>query len=829
MFDSAAKQTEENQVAEHITVRGLVQGVGFRPTVWRLAHVHNICGTIINSGDGVEIWAQGTAQDLRNFVLAISEEPPPLSQIFEIERKPSSVEAALSDFQIGESQSTAIHTGVLPDAASCEACMAETLDPFARRFRYPFTNCTHCGPRLSISENIPYDRANTTMSGFEMCGECRAEYEDPSDRRFHAQPIACYKCGPKAWLERADGKPFTAEAFTMLDEVDAACTLIQRGFIVAIKGLGGFQLACDATNETAVARLRELKHRERKPFALMVRDIDVAREHCDVDPADEALLRHYAAPIVVVPRRSEPSSKSDRMKTLNGTAFQPETSDVGGEVAASVATGVNTLGIMLPNTPLHLLLLRRMPRPIVLTSGNLSDEPQCIDNDEARLRLGKIADYFLMNDRPIAQRMDDSVVKMMAGEPRILRRARGYAPAPIKLPKGFENSPPVLAYGGELKNTFCLLSDGRAIVSQHIGDLEDAATQADYRHNLGLYETLYQHRPTTLVCDLHPEYLSSKLARERSEENLIPLIETQHHHAHITACLAENEAPIDAKPVIGVALDGIGFGDDGTFWGGEFLLADYRSYKRLATFKPVAMIGGGQAIKEPWRNTHAHLMAEMGWPRFVLNYSELELFAFLDKKPREILDGMIAKELNSPLASSCGRLFDAVAAAVGIAREHAAYEGQGAVELEAIVDEKTLLDEDEALAYPFAIPRLKESNLPYVEPYAMWQALLGDLILKTPVPIMAARFHKGLAKIIVQMVEKLQKYETGENETRTVALSGGVWQNKVLLEEVVRRLQEKEFTVLTHRNIPTNDGGLSLGQATIAAARLINGDNKLCA
>ncbi len=819
MFDSATKQVEESEIAERIKVHGLVQGVGFRPAVWRLAKEFNIRGSVMNNGNGVEITAQGSANDLDIFVSAISLQAPPLSRINNIERAKIELSANLLDFQIAESETTEIHTGIVPDAASCEACKAETLDPFARRFRYPFTNCTHCGPRFSIIQNIPYDRANTTMSGFEMCTDCRAEYEDPADRRFHAQPIACYKCGPKAWLERADGKPFTAEAFTMLDEVDAACTLIQRGFIVAIKGIGGFQLACDATNEDAVERLRDLKHRERKPFALMVRDLAVAKEHCDISEAEEALLNDHAAPIVIVPRLQDPRSKTDPVKTLNATAFQPETSDVGGDVADTVAPGVNTLGVMLPNTPLHLLLLRRMPRPIVLTSGNLSDEPQCIDNEDARARLGNIADYFLMHDRPIPQRVDDSVVKIMAGEPRILRRARGYAPAPMQLPHGFENAPPVLAYGGELKNTFCLLADGKAIISQHIGDLEDAATQADYRHNLQLYETLYEHKPAALVCDLHPEYLSSKLARERSEKTAVRLIETQHHHAHIAACLAENNISLEAKPMIGIALDGIGFGDDGTFWGGEFLLADYLSYKRLAVFKPVAMIGGEQAIKEPWRNTYAHLIAEMGWPRFALNYADLELFAFLDKKPREILEGMITKQVNSPMASSCGRLFDAVAAAVGIAREHAAYEGQGAVELEAIVDEKALHDEDEMLAYPFAIPRLEESNLPYIEPYAMWQALLGDLILKTPIPVISARFHKGLAKIIVQMVEKLSRYETGEDEAKTVALSGGVWQNKILLEEVIRRLREKEFEVLTHRNVPTNDGGLSLGQAVIAAAQ----------
>ena len=826
MLDSATLQVEGSEIAERITVDGLVQGVGFRPTVWRLAKEFNIRGSILNNGNGVEIIAQAARDDMDNFVSSISKQAPLLSRINDIQRTKIELSADLFDFEIAGSEATEIHTGIVPDAASCEACKAETLDPFARRFRYPFTNCTHCGPRLSIIQNIPYDRATTTMGGFEMCADCRAEYEDPADRRFHAQPIACYKCGPKAWLERADGKPFTAEAFTMLDEVDAACTLIQRGFVVAIKGIGGFQLACDATNEEAVARLRKLKHRERKPFALMVRDLDVAKEHCDISEAEEQLLNSPAAPIVIVKTACGSGRLSDESKEIdNNEVHDPQLKPpaiAGGtdRIASSVAPGIQTLGVMMPNTPLHLLILRRMPRPIVLTSGNLSDEPQCIDNDEARTRLSKIADYFLMNDRPIAQRVDDSVVKIMDGEPRILRRARGYAPAPMQLPKGFEGAPPILAFGGELKNAFCLLREGKAIISQHIGDLEDAATQADYRHNLQLYETLYQHKPAALVCDMHPEYLSTKLARERSEQIGIPLVETQHHHAHMASCLAENNVPLDAKPVIGIALDGIGFGDDGTFWGGEFLLADYRSYKRLATFKPVGMIGGERAIKEPWRNTYAHLMAEMGWPRFALNYAELELFAFLDKKPHEILDGMLTKQINSPLASSCGRLFDAVAAAVGIAREHAAYEGQGAVELEAIVDEKTLREEDELLAYPFSIPRLKESNLPYIEPYAMWQALLGDLILKTPVPVMSARFHKGLAKIVVQMVEKLSCYETGEDETKTVALAGGVWQNKVLLEEVDRRLHEKEFEVLTHRHVPTNDGGLSLGQATIAAARL---------
>ncbi len=816
-MESVALKTEET-IAERITVRGLVQGVGFRPTVWRLAQDFNICGSVSNNGEGVEIYACGNIGDIDDFIGALKKESPKLSRMDQVTRESTEILPNIRDFRITESEQTSIRTSVVPDATVCEDCRAETLDPFARRFRYPFTNCTNCGPRLSIIENIPYDRENTTMRGFDMCAECRSEYEDPADRRFHAQPVACYKCGPKVWLERPDGKAIPVDAFTMLDETDAVCTLIQRGSIVAIKGNGGFQLACDATNEETVARLRELKHRERKPFALMARDLQMAREYCEISDEEAEILRSPAAPIVILERVRHPKPKAQRQDEKEIVRFRAEPSDASLAIAGSVAPGVTTLGFMLPNTPLHHLILRRMARPIVLTSGNLSDEPQCINNDQAVSRLGQIAEYFLMHDRPVAQRVDDSVVKFMAGEPRVLRRARGYAPAPIVLPKGFENSPPVLAFGGELKNTFCLLSGGKAIVSQHIGDLEDAATFGDYRQNLKLYETLYQHEPKTLACDLHPEYLSSKLAREQAEKLGLPLVETQHHHAHIAACLAENNISIDARPVIGVALDGLGFGDDGTFWGGEFLLADYSSYKRLATFKPVVLIGGEQAIKEPWRNTYAQLIAEMGWARFALNYADLELFTFLDQKPREILDGMINKQINSPLASSCGRLFDAVAAAIGIARENAFYEGQGAVELEAMVDEKTLLEEDELLAYPFAIPRLKESNLPYIEPYAMWQALLGDLILQAPAPVMAARFHKGLAKIIVEMIEKLSLYESGDEPAKTVALSGGVWQNKVLLEEVTRRLNEKEFEVFTHRDLPTNDGGLSLGQAMIASA-----------
>lgn len=785
---------ETSERAERIVVRGLVQGVGFRPTVWRSAQHHGLRGTVANDGDGVVIHVSGEACALEDFVTALRTDPPPLARIDEIVRGPCEITIYADDFRIVESRATHVTTGVLPDAATCSECLHEIFDPFSRRYRYPFTNCTHCGPRLSIIEAIPYDRARTTMAHFRMCPSCTSEYGDPQDRRFHAEPTACHACGPRVWIERADGKAVAVHAYTMMDDVDAACTLLQRGHIAAIKGLGGFQLACDATHGAAVARLRELKRRGGKPFALMARDAGVIRRYAEASDEELALLASAAAPIVLLRAAAE-------------------------RLPESVAPGVATLGFMLPNTPLHHLLLKRMTRPIVLTSGNLSDEPQCIANGDARQRLGGIAEFFLMHDRDIACRVDDSVVAVSAGEARILRRARGYAPAPLRLPAGFETAPPVLGMGGELKNTFCLLREGKAILSHHMGDLEDAYTFADYESSLRRYQALFEFSPAVIAIDAHPEYLSSKHGRDLAETQGRTLIQVQHHHAHIAACMAENGLPLDSAPILGVALDGLGYGADGTFWGGEFLRANYRDFTRLATFKPVAMPGGELAVYEPWRNTYAHLMAEMGWAHFTMNYAELDLHDFLVKQPRALLDDMIKKGVNSPPASSCGRLFDAVAAACGILRESVSYEGEAAIRLEALVDEKTLEEEDEILAYPFSIPRLNGNNLPYIEPFAMWQALLGDLILKTPVPVIAARFHKGLAIVIVRMVDKLSRYESVEEPVRTVALSGGVFQNAVLMEQVVKRLRALDFTVLTHRQAPTNDGGLALGQAAVAAAR----------
>jgi hydrogenase maturation protein HypF len=460
-----------------------------------------------------------------------------------------------------------------------------------------------------------------------------------------------------------------------------------------------------------------------------------------------------------------------------------------------------------------------MGRPIVLTSGNLANEPQAINDDEVRTRLCGMAEYLLTHDRPISQRVDDSVVRIAAGEARVLRRARGYAPAPLRLPPGFDSSMNVLAYGGELKNTLCLVRDGQAMLSHHIGDLGDAATLADYQGALARYTALFTHEPHVLAADRHPEYRSSKLAREHASERGLPLVEVQHHHAHIASCLLENAVPLEHPPVIGVALDGLGYGDDGTFWGGEFFIADYRSARRVGTFKPVALLGGVQAILEPWRNTYAHLLAEMGWARFATNYGELDLYRFLEAQNRSALDAMIARGINSPLASSCGRLFDAVAAAIGLCRERAHYEGQGAVELEALVDAQSLNAADELLDYPFAIPRFKGSDLMYIEPLAMWQALLGDLVLDTPITVMATRFHRGLAKTIATLVAKIRERDGNDASLNTVALSGGVFQNAVLLSLVEAHLKRLGFDVLTHRAVPANDGGIALGQSAVAMAR----------
>ncbi|PCI19448.1 MAG: carbamoyltransferase HypF, partial [Piscirickettsiaceae bacterium] len=616
---STIKGTSASLDAEQIRVTGIVQGVGFRPNVWRLANELSLVGDVINDSQGVVINVWGQAETINCFIKKLKDDVPPLARIDLITRTALDIQQVPDEFSIKASKQNSIQTHVTPDAAVCTECMADTLDPFGRRYRYALTNCTHCGPRFSIVEAIPYDRKNTSMKAFEQCDECTEEYQGPENRRFHAQPNACYMCGPTIKLERVDGNPSCMETLTQLDDVDAACTVLQNGGILAVKGIGGFHLACDATNAETVQRLRDAKQRYKKPFALMARDTDVIKRYALITEHEAVLLRSAEAPIVVLQKT-----------TLPPPGIKREFGAVEGErendliaIADDVAPGQDSLGFMLPYTPMHHLMLRRMNRPIIFTSGNRSDEPQVISNEDVANRLGDIVEYVLWHDRDIVNRVDDSVVRIVKDKPRLLRRARGYAPAPIPLPPGFEDAPELLAMGSELKNTFCLIKNGNAILSQHIGDVENAMTYEDYKNNLSLYENLYEHVPSKIIIDAHPEYLSSKYGKQIAEEKQLDLLTVQHHHAHIASCMAENNYPLNGPAVLGVALDGLGFGDDDTLWGGEFLLADYIGYERLGTFKPTAMLGGTMAMREPWRNTFAHLMAELGWSELKMNFAEL--------------------------------------------------------------------------------------------------------------------------------------------------------------------------------------------------------------
>ncbi len=672
--------TGSHERALRIRIEGLVQGVGLRPTVWRLAQRLGLRGTVGNDGQGVLVHVCGAGDALASFVYGLRQEAPPLARIERIDPQDAEPLPLDAGFTILPSNHGGAHTGVAPDAASCAACVAEVFDPSQRRYRYPFTNCTHCGPRLTIVLGIPYDRASTTMRAFTLCAACRAEYDEPADRRFHAQPIACAHCGPRAWLVAADGTNVAASELGTQDVCDSVGSLLQNGAIVAIKGLGGFQLACNATDASAVDRLRARKHRDHKPFALMARSVDQIRRFCSVDAQEESLLCGPTAPIVLLRRRADAPALAD-----------------------GVAPGLRTLGFMLPNTPLHHLVLQHAEHPIVLTSGNRSGEPQQIDNRLALQQLGAIADYFLLHDRDVARRVDDSVQRVFAGQAQVLRRSRGMAPAPIRLPSGFGAAPPILALGGEHKNSFCLLRGSEAIVSHHIGDLQDAYTYADFQRSVQDYLQLFEHHPALLAVDRHPEYLSGKFARAwagGAGDVAIHRVEVGHHHAHIAACLADNGVPLDAPAVIGIAMDGLGYGENSELWGGEFFLADYRHCRRLATLRPIALLGGAQAMREPWRNTYAHLMACIGWPELVQRHGALDLVRRLDAKPRALLDGMLRGGVNSAPASSCGRLFDAVAAACGQCFERSDYEGEAAITFEALADAHALEHERRCARLP---------------------------------------------------------------------------------------------------------------------------------
>lgn len=762
-------------------IKGLVQGVGFRPFVWRIAHQENITGSVLNDGEGVLIEAFASASKLVRLEQRLAAEAPPLSRIDTVECWPIA-ELPPSGFSILASRAGSISTGIVADAATCEQCLAEVRDPRARRAGYAFTNCTHCGPRLSIVRAIPYDRANTSMAPFSLCRDCETEYANPADRRYHAEPIVCPACGPRLWLEDGTG------ARVCEDPLAEAARLIASGLIVAIKGLGGFHLACDGTCEEAVARLRARKRRDAKPLAVMVRDLDMARAVAQLSEQEAALLCSSAAPIVLL-----------------------EVLENGLKLAPSISPGVRRVGLMLPSTPLHHLLLAAAMRPLVMTSGNLSSEPQCTANGDALIRLADIADAWLLHDRDIANRLDDSVLRVDRCGPTLLRRARGYAPEPLRLHGDFQKLPATLAVGGELKSTFAFLRDGAATLSQHIGDLEDARTRDEYLAALDLYRGLFAFTPEVVAVDLHPDYASTRIGEVMAQDAAASLMRVQHHHAHLAACLAENGIGIeDAErdPALGIILDGTGLGTDGTIWGGELLLGGYRAFERVGHLSPVALPGGEKSVREPWRNAYAHLARALGRD-WIERSPELPIARYLATKSLATLDAALMRRLNAPLASSTGRLFDAVAAALDVCMDRQSYEGQAGMMLEALAEPLIGTERN----YPFALTW--DGSRLIIDPAPMWRNLIADLMNDAVPAQISARFHVGLIEALTTAVAQI----ACTRPVRHVVLSGGVFANRLLLEGLTDRLNEAGFRVLHHHRVPANDGGLALGQACIAAAR----------
>ena len=751
-----------------VAVWGVVQGVGFRPFVYCLAHQYSLQGWVRNTSGNVEIEVEGDEKNIRGFLTDLEAKAPPMAHIEKVEVSFFPAKD-IGGFKILTSQSEAGQYQLIsPDIATCEDCRRELLCSTDRRYRYPFTNCTNCGPRFTIIEDIPYDRAKTTMHRFKMCPRCQQEYDDPLNRRFHAQPNACPDCGPNLEIVDGAGNPVASD-----DVIRTAGNFLKAGKILALRGLGGFQLACDATNGEIVDLLRKRKRRLAKPFAVMVATMEDVARHCLLSPGERRLLKSPECPIVLLRWRHSSSN-----------------------ISASVAPNLKYIGMMLPYTPLHHLLLKETGQPLVMTSGNLSEEPIAKDNGEALVRLKGIADYFLLHNRDIYARYDDSVY-IVDEVPRPIRRARGYAPYPIFLSFKSEQ---VLACGAEEKNTFCLTKDEHAFLSQHIGDMENEETLEHFEHTIELYKRLFRVEPRVIACDMHPEYLSTKYARQIGTEYGLSLVPVQHHHAHIASCLAENKV---TGPVIGVALDGTGYGSDGTIWGGEFLLADLSSFRRAGHLEHVPLPGGVAAIKKPYRMALSYLYTLLGDD---LPLAGLPL-ADLEPGEVEIVRKQLERGINSPLTSSAGRLFDAVSALAGV-RGEIDYEAQAAIELEMAAPDK--VEDFEGESYPFAI--IEEQGVRVVRLAGLISSVARDVRAGVPVPIVSARFHHTVAQIITGMCRAIAE----ESGIKEVALSGGVFQNRLLLKLATSALKREDFRVLTHHLVPCNDGGVSLGQAVVA-------------
>lgn len=756
---------DHTEIRRRLAVRGVVQGVGFRPYVFRLASRYGLTGFVGNDTAGVFIEVQGPAAAVAAFEADLVADPPPLARIdvIETESLPASPEAS---FVIAHSEPSAAGvSSVPPDVAACADCLRELFDPADRRFRYPFVNCTHCGPRFTIIRGLPYDRPATTMAGFTMCHDCEREYHDPADRRFHAQPVACPVCGPHVWLQVK--RRTVAERD---DAVRGAVELLGKGQILAVKGVGGFHLACDATNPAAVSRLRERKGRGWKPFAVMVRDVDQARRYVVVADEDARLLAGPERPILLLARRTD------------------------APLAEAVAPGNRTLGLMLPYSPLHHLLIG--DRPLVMTSGNRSDEPIARGNADALDRLAGLADAFLLHDRDIHTVCDDSVVRVFAGREYPIRRSRGYAPLPVRLPKAGR---PVLAVGGELKATLCATAGGYAYLSQHVGDVESPETLAALDRTADHLLDLFRVAPEAVACDAHPGYLSADWAARFAARRGVPVVRVQHHHAHVASLLVD--AGWQGGPVLGVCFDGTGYGTDGAIWGGEFLLAAETGVSRVGHLAYVPLPGGDAAIRRPYRVALANL-----WAAGVDWADDLPCVAACPAVERRVLLRQLERNVGCVPTSSAGRLFDAVAALIGV-RQEATYEAQAAMEMEALADPAG------AEPYPLALTGHAPMRL---DPTVLFKAVAAEVRRGTAAGLIASRFHAGVAEAIREVACRVRAAE-GVN---AVGLTGGVFQNLLLLRLTADSLQAEGFTVLTHRQVPANDGGLSLGQATVAAGCL---------
>ena len=785
-----AQAVTEAPERKQISVRGVVQGVGFRPFVYRLAHDHELTGWVLNHSGGVEIEVEGETHALDEFVDDLTAQAPPLARIISVEVS-GAPPSGFARFEIRHSVAEeGRYQLISPDIATCADCLSELLDPDDRRYRYPFTNCTNCGPRFTIIRDIPYDRPLTTMQPFAMCPDCQREYDDPLDRRFHAQPNACPVCGPHIWLEPAPGNMGSDAAATGDAAMRLAGEMLLAGKVLAIKGLGGFHLACDATAPDAVQTLRARKGRPAKPLAVMMSTLEEVRTHCTLSEEEEALLLSQQCPIVLLRWR--------------------DTS----EVVQDVAPDNKYLGVMLPYTPLHHILLRDVGRPLVMTSGNLSEEPIAQDNEEARTRLGHLADAFLMHNRDIYARYDDSV--WFSPAPNLpetgdrpaqpIRRSRGYAPFPIRLPFRTE---PVLAVGAELKNTFCLARDDFAFLSQHIGDMENLETLEHLEATVELYKHLFRVEPELIAHDLHPDYFSTKFAHSlaRAPESLVGV---QHHQAHIASCLADNDWPLDGGPVVGVAWDGTGYGQDGHIWGGEFFVGDYGGFRRAAHLEYLPMPGGDAAIRNPWRLALGYTYALTGkLPNLHDNSPNPD--RAITTQETQIVRQQVDRRLNTPLTSAAGRLFDAVAALIGL-RHQVTYEAQAAIELEmqAAGWQPASRVAAASLAYPFAIKQ--EGKKLVIGLRELLDAIQSEVEAGTSQAEIGWRFHFTLAELITAVCQRIAS-ETG---VRTVALSGGCFQNRLLLNLSLFRLEQAGLAVLLHHHVPCNDGGISLGQAVMA-------------